>query len=552
MHKIKPIEIRQPTDNAAVDLAIDTLERKKQALVFVNTKRGAEKAAEDIAAKTNLTDEKYKKDVSEISDDILHALSKPTRQCERLARCVKKGIAFHHAGLTHDQKTLIEDAFREGKIKIICATSTLAYGLNLPAFRAIIRDLKRFGHYGLDWIPTLDYHQMAGRCGRPGFDSWGEAIAVAASEKEKDELIDRYINGESEEIYSKLAVEPVLRTYVLSLIASGFASSEEELVEFFSRTFWAHHYKDTAKLRKIIDRMIDLLDDFGFIGSGSSRQKKKESEKYEEKDGTKDDFVSADEIEKEDKEKKGKISATTVGKRVAELYIDPLTAHNMLIAMERASEKTVSEFSFMHLVSTCMELRPLLRVKQSEYDDIQEKAVEYHSNTIALEPSEFDPDHGQFMDAVKTALFFGEWMDEKDEEAMLEKYNIRPGEIRVKLDLADWLLYAAEELARLDRKQKLISTIIKTRLRMRYGVKEELLPLLKLKGIGRMRARKLFSNGIKDIGDVSKADVTTLAHIIGKNIAFDIKKQVGQDMGKVIVPERKRKGQISLKDFGEK
>jgi helicase len=142
-------------------------------------------------------------------------------------------------------------------------------------------------------------------------------------------------------------------------------------------------------------------------------------------------------------------------------------------------------------------------------------------------------------------------MDEKDEEVMLEKYNVRPGEIRVKLDLADWLLYASEELARLNKKQKLISIIIKTRMRMRYGVKEELLPLLKLQGVGRVRARKLFNNGIKDIGDVTKADVTTLAHIIGKNIAFDIKKQVGQDMGKVIVPERKRKGQISLKDFGE-
>lgn len=530
MPRPKPLHISQETESPAIDLALDTIKIKKQALIFANTKRGAEKAAEDIAVKIKLETLPNKAELETLSYEVLNCLSKPTKQCERLARCVRKGVAFHHAGLVHEQKTLIEDYFRQGKIKIICCTPTLAYGLNLPAFRAIIKDLKRYGHQGLSWIPVLEYEQMCGRCGRPGYDSWGEAIAVAANEKEKEKITEQYLEGETEGIFSKLAVEPVLRTYVLSLIASEFVDTEKGLMQFFHRTFWAHQYVDMKKLEKTIRKMIDLLSDFGFIISSQ--------------DMAGEEFISAKALAEENK-----LSATKIGKRVAELYIDPLTAHNMIIALERAANVQVSEFSFLHLVSSCLELRPLLRVKTSEYDTIQQKLAELESDLIEPEPSLYDPDYDSFLDAVKTAFFFADWMDERDEEELLEHYNIRPGEIRVKLDLADWLLYAAEELARLMKKHMMIKEIIKTRLRLRYGVKEELLPLLKLEGIGRVRARKLFNNKIKDIGDVKAADLMKLVQIVGKNTAISIKKQVGHDVGKIVVPENKRKGQISLKDY---
>ena len=64
------------------------------------------------------------------------------------------------------QRELIEDNFREGVIKIICATPTLAYGLSLPAFRSILKDLRRYGPRGMAYIPVLEYLQMSGRAGR--------------------------------------------------------------------------------------------------------------------------------------------------------------------------------------------------------------------------------------------------------------------------------------------------------------------------------------------------------------------------------------------------
>src|SRR3990167_4053322 len=95
-------KIPSETGNAALDLALDTIKIGKQALVFANTKRSAEKTAEEIAKKIKKSDEK----LINLAEEALNALSRPTKQCERLAFCLKKGIAFHHAGLTQSQKNL--------------------------------------------------------------------------------------------------------------------------------------------------------------------------------------------------------------------------------------------------------------------------------------------------------------------------------------------------------------------------------------------------------------------------------------------------------------
>ncbi len=517
---MKTIEIVRPTDSHVINLAIDTIKKDKQALVFVNTKSSAEKAAEDISRQIKKQDNV----LDQLSEQILKSLSRPTKQCERLARCVKKGIAFHHAGLVAKQRELIEDSFRNGIIKIICSTPTLALGVDLPAFRVIIKDLKRYSAYGMAWIPVLEYLQQSGRAGRPRFDKYGESIAISSTEKEKDAIYENYVLGEPEEIYSKLAVEPVLRTYLLSLIAAGFVSSKTEIIDFFERTFWAYQFEDMQKLESIIMRMLRLLEQWKFIESNNQ------------------DFVSGDEILNES------VSATILGKRVSELYIDPLTANFIIECLKKVNRNT-DEFAFLQMISHTIEMRPLLRARLKEIEEIEEKLAEFNGKLLEKEPAMFDADYDDFISSIKTALFFKDWINEKDEEFLLEQYNIRPGETRVKLNNADWLLYATEELSRILRMQRIIKELTKLRLRVKYGVKEELLPLLRLKNIGRARARKLFFNKIKDIGDVKKAELGTLIQILGRNIALDVKEQVGQSFKNIRVKQNKRKGQISLNDY---
>lgn len=481
------MNVLEKTRDPVVNIALDTIEKSKQALVFVNSKRSAEKVAEDIAKKTNLQSAK----LNELSEKALKTLSKPTKQCERLAFCLKRGSAFHHAGLHSKQKELIEDAFREGTIKIIGCTPTLAAGLDLPAFRAVIRDTRRFSMHGMAHIPVLEFLQMAGRAGRPKFDKVGEAIVISNTEHDRDHAIEHYIKGEPEDIYSKLAVEPVLRTYLLSLISSRIIRSKDSIMEFFGKTFWAHQYKDLERMERIIDRMLDLLIDWGFL--------QQTQEGYR---------------------------ATAIGKRVAELYLDPLTAHGFLIGLERGRNTTLKAISWLQLVSNTLEMRPLLRVRQKEYDAIQEKCALLERYLLQHEPSMFEPEYEDWLNSVKTASMLDDWVEEKDEVWMLEQYDCRPGELRSKIESANWLLYGCHELARLMQYQELLKEITKVRLRLRYGVKEELLPLIRLENIGRVRARKLYRAGFKDVGALRKAPLESLKRILGEKVAMSIKKQV--------------------------
>lgn len=508
---------------AAITLALETINIQKQAIVFANTRLSAEKTAEEIAKKIKQSNQE---NLAELEYEVLHALSTSTKQCKRLAFCIKKGIAFHHAGLAPAQRSLIEDSFRNGDIKVICCTPTLAYGLDIPAFRVIIRDLKRFTYRGMQYIPVLEYLQMSGRAGRPKYDNYGESIAIANTEKIKDEIEETYLKGKPETIYSKLAAEPVLRTYILSLIASEFVGTKDQLFNFFSKTFWAHHYRDMWQLQKIIDKMMDLLEEWEFIKTD------------------KKDFMSADEDYK--------INTTKLGKRVAELYIDPLTANFFITCLRNASSKKPEDFSYFQMISNTLELRPLLRVKRKDVDFV-ELALVRHEDVLLEDTdvyeSEYNDEYSTFMASIKTALFFKDWVNEKDEEFLLEKFDIKPGEIASKLERGNWLLYTATELSKLLHFKELITDMIKLRLRLKYGSKEELLPLLKFKNIGRVRARKLFNNNIKDVSGVKKADFMKLSQLLGNNTAVNIKKQVGQDFTKLKVKKGKRKGQMSLKKY---
>lgn len=493
--------IKEESENPVLNIVFDTLNKNKQALVFFNTKKSAEKAAEDISRKIKNQDSALK----ELSNDVLRALSKPTSQCERAALCVAKGIAFHHAGLTSKQRNLIEENFRNGLIKIICCTPTLAYGLDLPAYRAIIKDLRRFSQRGLTWIPVLEYMQMCGRAGRPNYDIKGEAIAIAVTNAERDKIVEKYINGEPEEIYSKLAVEPVLRTYVLSLIASNFANTKKQLFDFFMKTFYANQFKDLRRLYSTVNRIIGMLAEWEFIIRSGE-----------------DDFAAANEIEDE------KYRATLLGKRVAELYIDPFTANYIISCIKESSGKSTNEFSFLQMLSHTSELMPLLKVGVKEHDYVQEELMKKYSRLLEKEPSMYEPEYEDFLNSVKTALMFEEWISEKDEDFLLEKFNITPGETRSKIEVMDRMLYATSELCKILHFQYVIKEIIKLRLRLRYGVKEELLPLVRLEGIGRVRARMLFRNKIKDLNDIKNAELSILKQLLGEKIAVSIKNQVGQ------------------------
>jgi helicase len=123
---------------------------------------------------------------------------------------------------------------------------------------------------------------------------------------------------------------------------------------------------------------------------------------------------------------------------------------------------------------------------------------------------------------MKLALMLRAWISEVDEERIMEKYGVAPGGVRAKNRNADWLLYSAQELCRLediDQEEELE----RLRRRMRHGIKEELLPLVKFDQIGRVRARKLMEHGIDEVR------FEKLKKLIGDSTARTLKEQVGEE-----------------------
>ncbi len=494
-------------ENLLAELAIlkNSLDNKKQVLYFVSSRRNAESLAEKLAEEAKkYLDKKDLQDLNKISEDVLNVLENPTKQCKRLAKCLKNGIAFHHAGLLGKQKKIVEDKFRDGIIKAIVATPTLAMGVNLPSHRVVIRDAKRFyTGYGARYIPVLEYKQMAGRAGRPEYNDEGEAILMAKDEDEAFEIFERFINADPEDIQSKLAVEPILRMHVLALIASGFIKNIQSLYNFFKKTFYAYQYGDIAAIEIRIERILKNLIEFGFIVRINDELK-----------------------------------PTKIGKRVSELYIDPATGYKFVSKIKESNE-----IGYLQLITDTLEMRPLLNVKQSDVKRIEKILIENNDKFLNEIPKEWEEEYDEFIQSVKTALLLFDWINEMSEDDILSNYGVTPGELRTRLANAEWLLYALHELTLLLGKKDILKDLRKLRVRIKYGIKEELLPLIKLEGIGRVRARKLYSHNLKSLNDLRNVPIASLQKIVGTALANNIKKQLGEN--DVIKEER----QSSISSF---
>ncbi|ODS42643.1 MAG: hypothetical protein MSIBF_04900 [Candidatus Altiarchaeales archaeon IMC4] len=464
-----------------------------QTLVFVNSRASAESVAEKLGE--GFGAEKN----AGLSEEILKALPTPTKQCKRLAKCVKHGTAFHHAGITGKQRVIIEDAFKAGKIKVIAATPTLAAGVNLPSRTVVIRDVKRFGGQGMDYIPVLEYKQMVGRAGRPKYDKTGSAVLLAKNESEGELLAEKYIRGKPEHIHSMLGAEPVLRFHVLAAVASSMTTDEESLAGFFHSTFFGHQYGVGHDFRERLNRVIEQLVGWDFIQRIKSR-----------------------------------VLPTNTGMRVSELYIDPLTAYKYIYFLTKAEmEGRFPVIGLLEVLCDSSEMRPLVSLKRGEDVRLWEKVYsdenQFFRRFAAAEfgfrrasESELEMADWEFLSRFKTAKAINDWMCEKSEDAIMEAYGVTPGILYQKLRNAEWLAYSASELAKIVKLKTASSEAEKLRVRIKHGIKEELLPLVAIKGIGRVKARKLFNAGFKTPAEIKSEDLGALAEIIGEKTAENV------------------------------
>ncbi|KAF2449648.1 ATP-dependent DNA helicase MER3 [Karstenula rhodostoma CBS 690.94] len=111
-----------------------------------------------------------------------------------LRECAASGVAFHHAGIDSDDRIKVEKAYLEGELSVICCTSTLAVGVNLPCHLVIIKNTVSFTQNGVQEYSDLEVMQMLGRAGRPQFDD--SAVAVIMTRQNKVRKYELMVTGQ--------------------------------------------------------------------------------------------------------------------------------------------------------------------------------------------------------------------------------------------------------------------------------------------------------------------------------------------------------------------
>jgi helicase len=460
-----------------LNLCLDTIAEGGQCLIFVSSRRNAEAFAKRAAGAI-----KSEEPVLASYADALNS-SAETEMVKNLATCVARGAAFHHAGLSRDERKIVEEGFRKGHIKCISSTPTLAAGLNLPARRVIIRDYLRFtAGEGMQPIPASEYHQMAGRAGRPGLDPYGEAVLIAKDAGQVEQLFDWYIEAPAEDIHSKIAEPAALYTHILSIIASGFAATYPELIAFMNRSFYVHEHRQGRLMQRAVDTALRFLVSSGMVAEVGEH-----------------------------------LGATDLGSLVSRLYIDPRSAAMILAGQKERTE--YADIGLLQLICSTPDM-PRLFARNSDRPQL-DRMIEEHAEELWLPIPEDEDEAEQFFRAIKTSMLLSDWADEMPDAKICERYTVGPGDVYGMVESVNWLLHATAELSRMFV-PAFHENIRDYETCMKHGIRRELLPLVRLRGIGRVRARRLFNNGMTSPEAVKAAGIGAVTRILGKGIAEQV------------------------------
>jgi Superfamily II helicase len=457
------------------DLVNMILDDGGQVLIFLNTRKRTEKFAMDIATQM---DTRYSHPDLDVPGE------ENERGVDILKKTVTHGVAFHHAGLNTQARSFVEENFKNGNIKIITATPTLAAGINLPARAVIIRDIARFSNGYTSFISNMEIEQMLGRAGRPKYDKYGVAYIYCQSPSAKDKIEDMFLNG-VEPVDSAMGTEKIIRFNTLALISNGFCNSREDIYNFFDTTLYAYQHSK-GELKDDIDHVVEYLDNYGFI-----------------------------------KEKSGLLEPERLGKLTSGLYIDPETAQIILDMLE-SSETEPDPLMVLYNLCKTPDMMTLF-VNRSDQDML--------SGVFEL----FDIEDEEDMKAAKTAMLLNAWIDEIPLYEIEEQYNVGSGDIEGKISTGEWICMAASRIAA-EYKREFAHSLDVLSLRIKEGVKVDIMKLITIPGVGRVRARRMYTAGLKTLDDICATTPGKLSTIkgISNTLALSIiknAKSIGERIG---------------------
>ena len=483
-HDYRPVPLNKEVLDAEMfntknknDVIVKVLEKSiqddSQALAFVSTRRFTESLAtyvsKKIDKKINVRQRERFKEVSEkILDVPKRKGSLPTSTCLKLAESIEHGVAFHHAGLFNEQKEIIEDEFRNGNILMITATPSLMYGVNLPSKTVVIRDTTRWTAQGPQPIPVFDYEQMSGRAGRPQYDDVGYSYLVAKTMDEAQNLYDYYVEGEIEQTNSKLVDnKDAILKQIIAQIASSLSKNLDELIDFFSKTLYGYQMNNNPSMAMFaadsikfeLENALEFLLHNGIIRASPEGLK-----------------------------------TTDFGNLIAKSNYSVETAVKIKEYISGISEINVNEFIYALCETPDV---PLISFKgRKSKDPVRDKLSE---------AGLFAVDIGN---AEATAVSLMEWIDERSEYEIENRYNVYSASTRRAAYEASRLVKFAKDTSEVLVNYSNLKDFDFLSARLYYGVKEDIIPLVVgVKRLGRKRARNLVRIFGNDLSGVSENEL---------------------------------------------
>lgn len=356
----------------------------------------------------------------------------------------RRGIKaeFHNANLNKEQRQQVEFNFKNDKdFKVLVATSTLAWGVNLPARRVIVAGVIR----GNEIVPSYDILQMVGRAGRPAYDPQGDAYIFFPQSKrldlEKFVLSPQNIESKMVEI-SFLGDYDTLAFHVVYEIYAGNVKTLSDIKKWHEKTL--AFYQNKRIHDNILEKTIDRLLNFGVI------------------------FFD---------EKSNEYSITGLGKVSALFYANPFDISNWAANFSRLFKNAhLSDLDVcLALANTSSNMVGNLskddKVQMQKFiEAVQSKDKNYPENVI------------------KTAYIYYKILNGKYESRHISIYN----NLKNDFPRVAEILKGIDSLAKNWKQKDFLKTLSK---RMQYGVPAKLVDLIEIKGVGKIKAENLYAQG---------------------------------------------------------
>nr|XP_025967922.1 helicase POLQ-like isoform X4 [Dromaius novaehollandiae] len=473
---------------------------KYSCLIFCPTKKNCENVASMVCKYLN---KEFRAHREKEKQDLIKNLKTIGNGsiCPVLKYTIPFGIAYHHSGLTNDERKSIEEAYSAGILCLLACTATLAAGVNLPARRVILRA----PYVAREFLKKNQYKQMIGRAGRAGIDSAGESILIV-QEKDK-QLVQDLVNSPLENCYSNLLPEFTkgIQSLLLSLVGLKIAVTLEEIYSFMCCTLLGVQQQLLSKEKSLLDIIKEGVKNL--IENGLLKGK----------------------ISEKDHNSQSILTITQLGKATYKGSIDLAYCNALYRDLKKGLEGLVLE-SNLHLLylatpyDMIYNCNPDWMIYLRQFNQLS--AAEQKVADIVGVPESFitkkasgqairkNVDTG-IINRLYLSFVLYTLLKETNVWSVSEKFNMSRGYVQSLLtsaaSFASCVLHFCEELEEFWVYKALLTELTK---QLTYCVKAELIPLMEVAGVLEARAKQLYNAGYKTLAHLANANPETLVKMI--------------------------------------